>query len=157
MYMGGNAHNFSPPPMIFFSCKAPFTLWRLSAVFGVSRRLTESPWNAEKRWSTSKKLFLGDVHAVMVDANTTIGVFCALCGDAWRSLPANRTESANDVCVRRRSMAEGRMSTAIVSGSDTAARRFIATMRRKQYAQWRLTATTCLLLGAVEFPKMWLE
>ena len=42
------------------------------------------------------------------------GVFCALCGDAWRSLPANRTESANDVCVRRRSMAEGRMSTAIV-------------------------------------------
>ena len=23
--------------------KAPFTLWRLSAVFGVSRRLTESP------------------------------------------------------------------------------------------------------------------
>ena len=82
---------------------------------------------------------------------------CALCGDAWRSLPANRTESANDVCVRRRSMSEGRMSTAIVGGSDTTARRFIATMWRKQYAQWRLTATTCLLLGAVEFPKMWLE
>ena len=70
---GGNRSTGRKPPP-----KAPFTLWRLSAVFGVSRRLTESPWNAEKRWSTPKKLFLGVVHAVMVDANTTIGVFCAV-------------------------------------------------------------------------------